>query len=276
MIWLPSSPETTGDASIGGAFPTADRCRGGRSAAFWHFTSRHGGCSAAPFDSLNVGLHVGDQRHDVIANRSRLRNRFNLDGLLFLRQTHGVAIHIARRVEEGDERRDFEPPGGCDAAITNCRGLGLAIQNADCQGVLLYDPVCSVIAGVHVGWRGSVAGILDRVVRRMQSEFCCDPKDLHVRISPALGPCCAEFIDWRRELPESFLRFRRGENHFDFLAISAMQLTAAGVPDANIAAAGVCTSCSDDHFSWRRAVRSGSRTTGRNCSIVYMSEAEAG
>ena len=147
------------------------------------------------------------------------------------------------------------------------------IQQADCQAVLLFDPVRNVAAAVHCGWRGSVANILEKVVYRMISGFGVSPEELLVAISPSLGPCCAEFVNYKKELPVAFRSFKVQEDYFDFWRISKHQLVSAGVIEENITVTGSCTCCSKDYFSYRRSSRISDGVTGRNCSVIVMDRA---
>lgn len=226
---------------------------------------RHDGVGAAPFASLNGSYGVGDDRAAVAANRARIKDALNLSCLVSARQVHGDAIHCLDRHPGADLEVD-----GVDALVTGLAEVGLMVQHADCQAVLLFDPKRRVIAAIHSGWRGSVLDILGRTVRLIVSRYHSRAEDLLAAISPSLGPCCSEFVNHRDELPPHFLRFRTGENHFDFWRISREQLIAAGLRPASISIAGVCTSCSDDYFSYRRARREGDGVTGRNCSVVVL------
>jgi hypothetical protein len=101
----------------------------------------------------------------------------------------------------------------------------LLIQTADCQAVMLFDPDKRVAANIHCGWRGSVADIVGRTVahgRRIRLR----PGRMVAAIGPSLGPCCAEFVNYKQEIPRhSLWPFRVGWHHFDFWRISRHQLT---------------------------------------------------
>jgi hypothetical protein len=146
------------------------------------------------------------------------------------------------------------------------------IQQADCQAVLLFDPVRQVIAAVHCGWRGSVQNILSQVLQVMMENYATAPADVQAVISPSLGPCCAEFINYRHELPPEFEQFMVRKNYFDFRQISRYQLVSAGMSDERIASANMCTCCNDDYFSYRRACRLQNGQTGRNCSVIALKD----
>ncbi|MEW6429737.1 MAG: peptidoglycan editing factor PgeF [Thermodesulfobacteriota bacterium] len=219
---------------------------------------RHGGVSSAPWDSLNVGLACGDATANVVENRRRVKERLGLDLLVSARQVHGDRVVAVRQTPAAD----IEIPD-CDGLVTDHPGLGLMIQQADCQAVLLHDPQRPAVGICHSGWRGSVADIIGGTVAAMTREFGSTPATLRAAISPSLGPCCAEFVNHRLELPDHFRKYRRGAAHFDFWTISRDQLVGAGLRPEHIEIAGVCTRCSPDYFSYRR-----DRVTGRFASVI--------
>ncbi len=226
---------------------------------------RHQGASGPPFASLNISFGVGDQAEKVQSNREKIKQSLGIRHLISARQVHGDRISRILEIPERNQEMD-----GVDALLTDRRGVGLLIQHADCQAILLHDPVQSAIAAVHCGWRGSVIGIIEKTVREMSSCYKSRPQDMVASISPSLGPCCAEFINYRQELPASFLDFQTRPHYFNFWQISRSQLMDAGLDSANISMAGICTCCSPDYFSYRRAVRQGSGITGRNCTIIAL------
>ena len=226
---------------------------------------RHGGVSSGLYASLNVGDIVGDQDGAVLDNRGRVKTRMAIPYLLTAKQVHGTDIYCLKKPMKEDRN-----VVGFDALITNLPGIGLMIQQADCQAVLLFDPVREVIAAVHCGWRGSVQTILARVIAVMMQDYGTEPADLQAIISPSLGPCCAEFVNHQQELPAQFCPYMVRDNYFDFWRISSSQLRDAGVIEQRIKTAEICTCCSDDYFSYRRASRLSHGLTGRNCSVIVL------
>jgi YfiH family protein len=210
--------------------------------------TRQGGESRAPFDSLNVGLGIGDQPAAVAGNRRRVAACLGVDQLIFCNQVHEDGIRVFK---DGDRhgRAGFDhEEGSGDAMITDMPGICLAIQVADCQAVVIYDPDRAVVANVHSGWRGSIINIIGRTVAAMTAEFGCDPGSLVAGVSPSLGPCCAEFVNYQLEIPKRLWPYRVSQDHFDFWAISRDQLSQAGIPNENIEITGCCTRCHPDHF----------------------------
>ncbi len=226
--------------------------------------TRNGGSGAGSYESLNVGLGVGDRRETVSANRRRVSACLGNLRLVFIRQVHGADVAVLRN-DETDAATLGRPLTG-DALVTNISGVGLVIQTADCQAVMLYDSSKRVVANIHAGWRGSVLNIIGETVRTMTSCFGCNPADLQAGIGPSLGPCCGEFIHYRDEIPPSFWKYKDGRRHFDFWAASRDQLMDAGVPETGICASRLCTRCRTDlFFSYR-----GEGSTGRMAMVIGL------
>ena len=221
--------------------------------------NRRGGVSPPPFDSLNVSHGVGDDPLLVRRNRALIKEALGIGTLVSARQIHGDRVLVVA----SDQEEDFEADG-YDALITK-GGAGLMIQQADCQAVIIFDPETPALGLVHAGWRGSVAGIVGSTVRRMAAVFGSEALRLRAAISPSLGPCCGEFLDFRRELPHWMHRFQVRPNYFDFPAITGHQLQEAGLRRENISYSGVCTRCNSAYFSYRR-----SGVTGRFSTVAAL------
>jgi polyphenol oxidase len=237
--------------------------------------TRRGGVSLPPFDTLNVGFSTGDDPKAVTRNRNRILSCLDMPRAVFLNQVHGTGILVLEE-DEIDPDRFWIPGrpapvthGAADAVVTNLARLALVIQVADCQAVILADPHKKVIANVHSGWRGSVANIIGRCVDIMTGRFGCDPHQILAGISPSLGPCCAEFIHYKEEIPRNLWQYRHPEKaHFDFRALSFDQLLAKGLIPDHICGMGLCTRCRTDlFFSYRKR-----KETGRfACAVGLLS-----
>lgn len=228
--------------------------------------TRQGGVSGSPFSSLNLSFAVGDDPAAVRKNRDKVKKELKVQYLASAVQVHGEHIAVVKELTEDRQYQD------ADVLISGQKGVGLLIQQADCQAVLLHDPQREAIAAVHCGWRGSAANIIAKTITAMQEHFSTLPKDLHAVISPSLGPCCAEFVHYKKELPESFQQWGVRKNYFDFWKISRHQLQAAGLPNSHIRTTEICTVCNKDFFSFRRASKKQRRSgvTGRNGSVIVL------
>jgi len=226
------------------------------------FFTRQGGVSSEPYRSLNLSLTVGDRPEAVAENRRLVQEALGLDFLASASQVHGRREAV---VAENPE----DPVGEMEAAdilLTDRPGVGLLIKQADCQAVALYDPGRRVVAIVHCGWRGQVQNVLAEAVTRLRVRFGCRPPDLYAVVSPSLGPCCAEFLNFRREFPPEFWPYQVRPNYFDLWRLSRDQLLAAGLKPERLDLAGLCTRCrNDEFFSYRR-----DGVTGRQGTVIGL------
>lgn len=224
--------------------------------------TRDGGMSCPPYDRLNASYDVGDLPRHVAANLAIIKDTLCAKELVTMKQVHRTGIFVIRA---GDDRCRVQTPSA-DAVITNVPDLAVLVKQADCQGVILFDPDRSVLAVVHCGWRGNVANILAKVVARMKGEFGCEECDLLACIGPSLGPCCAEFVDHKMIFPEAFQAFRVNTIYFDLKAVSRRQLLDAGLTQENIQISDICTRCRTDLFYSYR----GEGTTGRFGTVAML------
>jgi YfiH family protein len=144
-------------------------------------TTRRGGVSAAPWDSLNLGLACGDAPADVQRNRERLADALGAQPV-YLRQVHGADVVQLRSVEPD------APSPVADAAWTDEPGVACVVQVADCLPVLLAAPEGRAVAAAHAGWRGLAAGVVEAAARTLCEATGCAPAELAVWLGPCIGP----------------------------------------------------------------------------------------
>jgi hypothetical protein len=237
------------------------------------FTTRNGGVSRQPYNSLNLGFNTDDARHYVEGNRSTLTRAFGLPPhlLLTVQQVHGSDLLI---VNEPNLDLSHFLKVECDAIVTNQPGVMIGILVADCFPVLLHDPDKGVGAAVHVGWRGAAAGIIDKTIRSLKTEFGCRPESLRAAIGPGIG---AHRYEVDRPVRDAF---REGSGHWDAISNEValgkwnldlrescrLQLQDAGV--GSIEAAEEDTCCHRElFFSYRRD----QGQTGRQLGFLLLS-----
>jgi YfiH family protein len=242
-------------------------------------STRHGGVSAGPYDSLNLGGHVGDDPDAVAENRRRLAAALGADRLTFADQRHtdrvAIVTHdLAGRGHDGVADATAAFPA-TDAMITNLPGTALAILVADCAPVVLFDPVRRAAGVAHSGRVGTLRGVVPKTVEAMASAFGSAPADLLIGIGPAIGAVSYEIGDAEAaEVTAAFgpegtrllTKNRPGHALFDLAGAIRRQLDAAGVPAGNVydLAADTRTS-TDDFFSDRAA-----RPCGRFAAIARL------
>lgn len=157
------------------------------------FSTRRGGVSTGYLESLNLGVHRGDDWNKVCENYRRLGAAvgFTPEQTVFTRQTHTDAVARVGREDRGAGLfREVEAER--DGIYTDEPGVALVCFSADCTPILLHDPVRRAVAAVHAGWRGTALGIAARCVEAMTRDFGTDPADLQAAIGPCIGPCCFE------------------------------------------------------------------------------------
>lgn len=226
-------------------------------------TTREGGVSKPPQRGLNLSSTGSDDPAAVNENRRRLQQAMAPGRLVFIRQVHGAAVLSLAKQPVPE---NYPLVGTADAFVTDRAGLLLTILVADCQAVLLFDPWQRVVANVHSGWRGSIANILGATVEVMRRDFGCHPGHILAGVGPSLGPCCAEFKNYRREIPSALWSYRVSEHHFDFGALSRDQLTAAGLSADRVRLGRICTRCHPDRFYSYRA----GHKTGRFAAVIGL------
>lgn len=227
-------------------------------------TVRTGGVSQAPFNSFNLGDHVGDNPRNVQRNRQRLVKQFGLPhSPLFLTQTHST--RVIRLPYDGNNVE-------ADAVYTNQPNQVCVVMTADCLPVLFYSQDGKEIAAAHAGWRGLCDGVLENTV----AEFACSPSAICVWLGPAIGP---DVFQVGKEVIDQFCTFDpQAEQAF------IADLTASGKFFGNIYQLarqrlhklGITTVFGGEHctftekelfFSYRR-----DKQTGRMASVIWRTE----
>lgn len=226
---------------------------------FHGFSTRKGGVSAAPYDSLNLGLNTDDDPGAVAENFARFCGAMGISRrqIAFTKQAHGDRVQCVRN------------PGvyaDTDALITNVSGLPLAIQVADCVPVFLYDPVLMAAGLAHAGWRGSALGISAKTVRAMSESFGSRPEDIRACIGPSVGPCCYEVnTEVSIQFPPEYVK----DGRLDLWTCNFDLLVQAGLKPGNVFSNRLCTVC---HQEWFFSYRAGGGKTGRMLGVVGLRE----
>lgn len=231
-------------------------------------TTRHGGVSPAPFDSLNLSAHVGDEPAHVQENLERLHRALGLECGATVDASQAQADQVAHVTAELRGTRIK----GVDGLITNERGIPLMLRFADCVPILFYDPAHAAIGIAHAGWRGTVSKVVTNTVRAMQQTFQTNPHQLIACIGPSIGPCCYEIgadveAKVQAAYPETheLLISKNGTTHLNLWQANALQLRALGVEQIEIGA--VCTADhTHDFYSWRRE----RANTGRFAALIAL------
>ena len=220
-------------------------------------TTRANGVSVAPFDSFNLGDHVGDDPVAVAHNRQRLTHIFDVQPA-WLSQVHGVVVAPA----------DPQQIAEADASWTATPGIACTVMTADCLPALFCDRAGTRVAAAHAGWRGLAAGVLEAAALSLNVEPC----DILVWLGPAIGPKAFEvggevrdvFI---KDMPHAGTAFvpsiNAGRFMADIYALARLRLARCGI--TAVYGGGFCTVTDPRFYSYRRSPR-----TGRFASLVWI------
>lgn len=226
------------------------------------FTSRAGGVSAAPYDSFNLGTHVGDDAADVAANRARLAEVLGLpeERFVWMEQLHTNTVTLV-------DGPSATPVEATDALVTRQKNLALCVLVADCTPVLLSDHTAGVIGAAHAGRMGARNGIVKNTVEAMV-ELGAEPSRIQVLLGPAAAGESYEVpegmaLDVEKHLSGSRTRTKKGTPGIDVRAGLVRQLLSLGV--THIDADPRDTITDKDFFSHRRE-----GVTGRQAGVIWM------
>jgi polyphenol oxidase len=249
---MTAPPATTCELRQQGTLPVLSWPALDRRGAEIMVTSRGGGVSAGPYATLNLSFSVGDDPAAVGENRQRVAAALGagLGDFVFARQVHGGRAQVVTAADRG--RGTVTGPDAiadADALVTRDPGTVLAILVGDCVPIVLYDPVAQVLAGVHAGWRGTVAGVTQAALAAM-GELGSRPADVLAGLGPAIAPDRYQVGDDVREgiiagLGDDAARVLRpdgtGRWLLDLWSANRIMLARAGVPAEQIHVAAVPT-----------------------------------
>ena len=227
-------------------------------------TTRFGGCSAAPYDTFNLGRGVGDEPDLVDRNRRRLLDHAGIGAIQWLDQEHGATVLAATMSTAAG------PVATADAAWTTDEDLALAILTADCVPLLLADIGGSTVAAAHCGWRGTVGGVVEAAVDALP----VPPQRLSAWLGPGICGRCYEVgadVADRLEAHEraAVLIPRRSKWSLDLPSLIGHRLRRAGV--RRIECSDLCTHCDGRFFSYRR-----DGLTGRSATLIWRHRSATG
>lgn len=238
-----------------------------------HFVStRNGGFSNPPYDSLNLGFHVGDNPETVYKNREQLAFvlKIKLNHFTTANQIHGSTVAIIPENLRGSGACNCDTAiSATDAMVTNTPNICLMVLQADCVPILFFDLKKKVIGIAHAGWRGTVQKVAQNTVRVLKENFHCSPHNILVGIGPSIGPCCYKIgPEIIRQIEKGFCSQKeyvmnemlRDNGYFNLWEANRMQLVQMDIPERNIEIANICTYCNhNSFFSYRHQ----QRETGR-------------
>ena len=206
------------------------------------------------FSTNDADRNFNRHTEDGVKTLQALKDEFNIDDVMYLRQVHSDIIYKYT----GDNKKDFIENEG-DAIITNVKNTAIGIFTADCVPVILADTKKNVAAAIHSGWKGTFSSITAKTIDRLEEEYGVNPENLKAYIGPHIRQCCYEISN---ELKDKFIKEKDIDEDklFQGRNLSMEQciikdLNDKGVKSQNIISLGLCTYCSKDIklHSYRRS-----------------------
>ncbi|WP_373034877.1 peptidoglycan editing factor PgeF [Sulfurimonas sp.] len=233
------------------------------------FTTKDGGLSSAPYDSLNLAFHVGDDPLVVTRNHDILASELGYDRrtLVHMKQIHSNIVHVV------DAKDKFDNPPACDALISNKKNTPLMVMVADCSPILFYDDRKKVIAVAHAGRQGAFKNIVQNVINTFTNIYDSHTENIFVSIGSDIGVCCYEvgyeIYEEAKKLNLDYAVEKRDDSFYlDVNKILMTQLLTSAIKEENIEILNECTCCKNDkYFSYRA-----DGITGRFAGLLMMKE----
>ncbi len=233
------------------------------------FSTRLGGVSAPPLNTMNLGFGRGDEKSNVLRNYEILGNAAGFDALrtVAFSQVHRDGVCVADDRDAGEAfcacKREY------DAVVTNTPNLPIATYHADCVPVFLLDTKLRTVGVAHAGWRGTAMKTPAAAIREMEKSFGSRPCDILAAVGPSIGVCCFET---NSDVPDAMLSsfgddakkyiisHGNGKYHVSLPDLNVLTLLASGIPDENITVSDECTCCKNDLY-WSHRATGGLRGT---------------
>lgn len=245
-------------------------------------TTRLGGVSKFPYESLNIAFKNVEDRNNVYKNLEIVCSKlsFNKENAVCVYEDHTDEIVVITEKNKKDYLFSSHHDIVADSMITNMKNVPLIITIADCNAIVLYDPKNNVVANIHSGWKGTTKRIALKTLEKMVNEFGTNPADIICSHSPSIQSCCWKTKD--KALVEGLKSFwdyqdeyvkedAEGWIHVDFPYVITKELTQAGVKEENIFNEKICTCCNvDKFFSYRRKTELGEPNYGVQISIIEL------
>lgn len=245
-------------------FPALDAVEGVGHA----FSTRLGGVSAPPFDSMNLSFTRGDDKEAVTENFRRICAVVggSPKQTVISAQTHTANVRSITRADCGSGVTYDRTYTDVDGLVTDEPQVILCTQYADCVPLLFADPVKRVVATAHSGWRGTVQRIGAVTVEKMCADYGCRREDIRAAIGPSIGPCCFEVdepvyaaFSSMSEWDDTCARFKEGGKlDINLWEVNRRILAGAGVLPQHLTVTDLCTRCRPDLF-WSHRIHGAER-----------------
>lgn len=228
-------------------------------------TLRHGGVSNGVYSSLNIRTVGKDNIKNVYKNLDIMCENMKIkrDDVYKAKQNHTANILIL----DNDNKKEYNfnnlSEECYDGYITNKSNINTLVTTADCNPIIIYDPVNNIFANVHSGWKGTLKRISKKAAVIMHDKFNSKFEDMIVCIGPSIRKCCFtsledefkdKFVEVFHNEDEYITKDKDGKYHFDLIYVIKNDLEKLGIKEENIKVANICTCCNEeDFYSFRKA-----------------------
>ena len=215
----------------------------------------------------NIGRVVhGFLNKNFIGDLEDVAHCSGLNRIHTIKQVHSNVVFLLNDNVTGNKTTEG------DAIVTSMRNLGVGIYTADCVPLLLVDGDARVVAAVHAGWRGTLSGIVNRTISRMEKDYGIFSSKISAAVGPSIGMCCYEvgeevalqFMEKYDKCSEFLCKRNDSKYHIDLRMANVRNLVDAGV--SNFEVMDICTMCNGDFHSYRRE----GRGVGRQLSFIGL------
>jgi len=238
---------------------------------FCGFTTRDGGSSRKPFNTLNLAYHVGDDEKSVLKNRQLIIEKLLNPGPEYIYsalQVHGDNVLY---VDKYTGHKDGNISTEADSLITNKRNIPIMVLGADCNLIIIIDIKEKAVGVVHAGWKGTLNGVLGKTLLEFKEHFNSSPENVLVFFGPSIRNCCYKvdsilINSFREKFGKEHYEYKEGKDFFlDIIKLNLIHLKDFGIQKDNIFDVRKCTGCNNGFFSYRRE-----NNTGRQAAIAMI------
>lgn len=241
---------------------------------------KSGGVSTGIYSSLNVRMSSGDLKENVLKNLGIIKDELNLSNIHKAAQAHTDNILIIDNMNKEKYQIEKMNREEYDGYLLNENGISTVITTADCNPIIIYDPVKNIAANVHSGWKGTIKQIYLKAVKLMNEKFNCNLQDIIVCIGPSINKCC--FCSSEIEFKKQFLNVWSNENEYittkesgefyiDLGYVIKKDLISLGIKESNIVLSNICTLCNSDVcFSYRLTTKKKEKDYGTMGTFVEL------
>ena len=241
------------------------------------FSTRLGGISSAPLDSLNLGIKKSDKKENLYKNYEIFCDalKIPIENLVFSDQIH--EDHVLDVLYKNSKKNTLSQNyiKGIDALITKKKEIALVTFHADCVPLFFLDPIEKVVGLAHAGWKGTMKKIGQKTIKKMAENYNSKPENCLVGIGPSIGPCCFEVGEDVVEQVNNYfinpsqyyISKENGKYMVDLWKLNKNQLLEMGIQEKNITMSHLCTKCNNEVFFSHRGDRG---NTGSLAAILQL------